>query len=58
MSLYVCPECSYEYDERAGDAHMGFVPGTRWEQVPDDFVCPDCAISYKEDFVLRDDEAA
>lgn len=58
MSRYNCPECGYAYDEAAGDVHMGFAPGTRWPQIPDDFVCPDCAISYKEDFVCADDEAA
>tara|TARA_R110001599_G_scaffold30515_4_gene102622 strand:+ start:198 stop:374 length:177 start_codon:yes stop_codon:yes gene_type:complete len=58
VSRYRCPECSYEYDEAAGDVHMGFAPGTRWDSVPDDFVCPDCAISYKEDFTCRDDGAA
>ncbi|PCC98844.1 rubredoxin [Halopseudomonas pelagia] len=58
MKVYLCPECGYEYSEAAGDAHMGFAPGTRWEQVPEGFVCPDCAISYKEDFSCRDDAAA
>lgn len=50
MSRYLCPECGYVYDEATGDAHMGFAAGTAWSELPDDFVCPDCAISYKEDF--------
>lgn len=58
MNRYLCPECGYEYDEATGDTHMGFAPGTRWQDVPEDFVCPDCAISYKEDFIAPDDQAA
>jgi rubredoxin len=54
MSHYVCPECGYQYDEAVGDAHMGFAAGTPWAEVPEDFVCPDCAISYKEDFTLSE----
>ena len=54
MSQYVCPECGYRYDEAVGDAHMGFAAGTPWADLPEDFVCPDCAISYKEDFALSE----
>lgn len=58
MSAYLCPECGYVYDETLGDAHMGFAPGTPWAELPADFVCPDCAISYKEDFSRPNDAAA
>lgn len=58
MSLYTCPECGYAYDESAGDDHQGFPAGTRWTQLPEDFVCPDCAICYKEDFSSADEEQA
>ena len=54
MSQHVCPECGYCYDEAVGDAHMGFAAGTPWADLPEDFVCPDCAISYKEDFALSE----
>jgi rubredoxin len=54
MARYQCPDCGYTYDETLGHPHEGFVPGTPWSQVPDDFACPDCAVRDKEDFVLID----
>ena len=54
MSRYCCPECSYCYDETLGDAHQGFAAGTSWEEIPEDFNCPDCAVRDKPDFVLEE----
>ena len=34
--------CGYVYDEAAGDPDNGFAAGTKWEDLPDDFVCPVC----------------
>jgi len=39
---YVCDLCGYEYDEAAGDADSGVSPGTKWEDLPEDYVCPLC----------------
>ena len=47
---YQCPGCGFVYDERQGCAQEGFVPGTRWEQIPDSWSCPDCAVRDKVDF--------
>jgi len=41
--------CGYIYDENAGDPDNGIQPGTKWESLPDDFVCPLCGAG-KEDF--------
>jgi rubredoxin len=41
--------CGYIYDEEKGDPACGIAPGTRWEDVPDDWKCPDCG-SGKSDF--------
>jgi rubredoxin-NAD+ reductase len=38
---YTCV-CGYEYDEAAGDPGNGIAPGTKWSDVPDDYVCPVC----------------
>lgn len=54
MAQYRCPGCDYVYDEAAGDKHEGFVPGTPFESLPDDFTCPDCGVRYKEDFVAAE----
>ena len=52
MTAYACPGCGYVYDEAAGDEHQGFPPGTTWDQVPDDWFCPDCGVRDKQDFAL------
>ena len=44
MKKYVCDVCGYIYDEAAGDPDNGIEPGTAWEDVPDDFVCPLCGV--------------
>ena len=41
---YVCDVCGYVYDEVAGDPDNGIAPGTKWEDVPEDFVCPLCGV--------------
>ena len=53
MAKYVCTVCGYEYDEVAGDPDNGIAPGTKWEDVPDDFTCPLCGVG-KEDFEKQD----
>ena len=47
---YRCPVCDYVYDEAKGDAREGFPAGTRWEEIPDDWRCPDCSVREKPDF--------
>jgi rubredoxin len=41
---YVCSICGYVYDEKRGEPHRGIKPGTRFEDLPDDYICPVCAI--------------
>jgi len=45
---YVCDVCGYEYDEVSGDPDNGIDPGTKWEDLPDDFVCPVCGVGKDE----------
>ena len=49
--VWQCLLCSFVYDEAQGLPHDGIAPGTRWEDVPDDWMCPDCATS-KADFEM------
>lgn len=42
MKKYVCSICGYIYDEAKGAPEAGIKPGTKWEDIPDDFVCPVC----------------
>ena len=39
---YVCDLCGYIYDEAAGIPDEGIAPGTKWADVPEDWVCPLC----------------
>ncbi|MDE5618171.1 MAG: rubredoxin [Clostridia bacterium] len=49
---YVCEVCGYVYDEATGDADMGIAPGTKWEDVAQDFLCPLCGVG-KDSFVAE-----
>lgn len=51
MRRWQCALCGYIYDEAEGDPDGGVPPGTRWEDVPDDWVCPECGVG-KEDFEM------
>jgi rubredoxin len=48
---YVCSMCDYIYDEKRGEPHHGIKPGTKFEDLPEDYVCPVCATDPK--IVLR-----
>lgn len=49
MDKYVCDVCGYEYDPAKGDPDNGIAPGTTFENLPDDWVCPLCGVG-KSDF--------
>ena len=49
MKKYVCGVCGYVYDPEVGDPDNGIAPGTSFEDLPEDWVCPLCAVG-KEDF--------
>jgi len=44
---YLCSLCNYVYDEKRGEPHRGIKPGTKFEDLPDDYVCPVCALDPK-----------
>lgn len=44
MKKYVCDACGWEYDEAIGDPESGIEPGTKFEDLPEDFVCPLCGV--------------
>ena len=46
---YICNICGYVYDVALGDEDRGIAVGTKWENLPDDFVCPLCGVG-KEAF--------
>ncbi|NLV77612.1 MAG: rubredoxin [Tissierellia bacterium] len=53
MDRYVCEPCGYVYDPAEGDPDNGIEPGTPFEQLPDDWVCPVCGAT-KDMFVKEE----
>lgn len=45
---WVCDACGYIYDEAKGDADSGLAPGTRYEQIPDNWQCPLCGLQKSD----------
>lgn len=52
MKKYVCVVCGYVYDPAIGDPDSGVAPGTAFEDIPEDWVCPLCGVG-KEDFEVE-----
>jgi len=48
MKKYVCSVCGYVYDPEEGDPESGVAPGTAFEGLPDDWVCPVCGAGKDE----------
>jgi rubredoxin len=51
MRKWQCIVCGWIYDEAEGCEEEDIPPGTRWEDIPADFVCPECGVA-KEDFEM------
>jgi rubredoxin len=53
MKRYRCSVCGYVYDPQEGDPDGGIIPGTLFENIPDNWTCPVCGVSKTE--FLEDD---
>ena len=53
MKTWICVVCGLIYDETKGWPDEGIPAGTRWTDVPDDWICPDCGVS-KADFDMQE----
>jgi rubredoxin len=51
MKKYMCLICGWIYDESIGSPDDGIAPGTRWEDVPPNWTCPECG-ARKDDFEM------
>jgi len=51
MKTYQCVVCGFVYDETKGLPEYGIAPGTKWDDVPADWECPDCGVG-KSDFEM------
>ena len=53
MSKYVCSVCGWTYDEELGMPELGIPAGTKFEDLPDDFVCELCSVT-KDSFTKEE----
>jgi rubredoxin len=53
LKTYMCVICGFIYDEAKGLPEEGIAPGTKWEDVPLNWVCPECGAG-KDDFELME----
>ncbi len=44
MDRYICTVCGYIYDPAKGDPENGITPGTSFEKLPEDWICPECGV--------------
>jgi rubredoxin len=51
MKQWECTVCGFIYDEAKGLPEEGIAPGTSWDDIPDDWVCPECGVG-KDDFEM------
>ena len=51
MKKWQCMVCGFIYDEELGLPEEGIGPATRWDEIPEDWSCPECGVS-KEDFEM------
>ena len=52
MKKMRCTVCGYVYDPAVGDPDSGIEPGTSFDDLPDDWVCPECGVDktyFEED---------
>ena len=54
---WICKTCGWIYDESKGDPDSGLAPGTRFEDIPEDWSCPLCGVT-KADFITLEEYAA
>ncbi|MEN6411467.1 MAG: rubredoxin [Veillonellales bacterium] len=48
MAKWSCSICGYVYDEAAGDSEHGIAAGTKFEELPADWTCPECGVGKDE----------
>jgi len=53
MKKWVCIVCGFVYDQAQGLPEEGIAPGTSWDDISDDWLCPDCGVG-KSDFEMEE----
>ncbi|HEX7382323.1 MAG TPA: rubredoxin [Nevskiaceae bacterium] len=57
MKKWRCTICDYIYDEALGEPDEGIAPGTKFEDLPETWTCPDCGAA-KSEFILDEEDEA
>lgn len=52
---WMCTVCGWLYEEEKGAPEEGLAPGTRWSDIPENWVCPECG-AMKDDFVMQEQD--
>lgn len=50
MARFRCPSCDYVYDEDTGAPREGWPAGTPFDEIDEDWPCPDCGVREQQDF--------
>jgi rubredoxin len=53
VKVWQCEKCGFEYDEAKGWKEEGFAPGTMWNDIPDDWTCPDCGAAKADSSMVE-----
>jgi len=53
FKTWQCGTCGFVYSEDKGLPEEGLAPGTRWDDIPDDWICPDCGMA-KDQFEMEE----
>ena len=48
MKKWICAVCGWVYDEAKGLPEEGIAAGTKWEDIPEDWLCPECGVGKDE----------
>ena len=55
MARFICPNCEFVYDEATGIPREGWPAGTPFDEVDEDWTCPDCGVREQVDFLPIED---
>ena len=58
MKKYICEVCGYVYDPAVGDPEYGVAPGTPFEKLPEDWVCPPCGVNKGQFSAVKEHDTA
>lgn len=58
MKKYICEVCGYVYDPKLGDPEHGIAPGTPFEEIPEEWLCPACAVNKDQFSAVKEHDTA